>query len=138
MSPVALRAVVGTKADLLDSREVSTEEALVSGQCVGGERRGKEGRGGGRRGEGRRGGEREGGEGRGKEGTGGGRRGEEGEGGEGRGKEGRVCTRDYTNIVFCTTVVGIFRSFVYICACFFLPPVFLSEEQRQCSTSSLL
>lgn len=30
MSPVALRAVVGTKADLQDSREVSTEEALVS------------------------------------------------------------------------------------------------------------
>lgn len=27
---MALRAVVGTKADLLDGREVSTEEALVS------------------------------------------------------------------------------------------------------------
>lgn len=30
VSPVSLKAVVGTKADLQDSREVSTQEALVS------------------------------------------------------------------------------------------------------------
>jgi hypothetical protein len=30
VSPVAMRAVVGTKADLLDNREVTTQEALVS------------------------------------------------------------------------------------------------------------
>lgn len=31
VSPVSLRAVVGTKADLQDSREITTQEALVCG-----------------------------------------------------------------------------------------------------------
>ena len=34
VSPVALKAVVGTKADLQDSRQVTTQEALVSWLCL--------------------------------------------------------------------------------------------------------